>query len=407
LVRRLVAIFLIAVACTPEPLLPPPSLSTPPSSSPTEAVVVTPSPDPATLGAYGRPRVNALGPLHGDWVFALRETQDPVLANVYVELLAMPLTGSTPRLAMSWVQPSGGINVPLPNGIASQLSPDGKRLVVGLEGGTRGGQLFVADLETGAFRSIGEGILPVWGSGERIAFQRRHPTEVYGPSTSWFVDAAGGAPTRIVDDATPLVWHRDSLVVGVRGGIEIRGPADYRPGMPFPLIVDNVPVGERPIGQLTQSGVTVLAIATYDAGRTPAEHKIEVVSTPGAGSRETVASEVGSYVEVRFAEPHWSPADVLQILYRRDGSRGHELHIFDMETKRDTVATVKGIPRRAEWTPDGEQIVYLTDQRPAEFPAREVRSIRPISGRDDRLLIAAEPNVQWTFRDVATFRYPP
>jgi hypothetical protein len=350
-----------------------------------------------------------LGDLRGDWVFALRETQIPISGAIQVELLAMPLRESnTPRVVLSFQQPAGGVNSPLPNGIAGQLSADGRRIALGVEGRSRGGELVVVDLERGTVQSLGEGVLPIWGSSRRIAFQRRHPTDPYGPGTSWLIDPAGGVPLRIVDNAIPLAWHRESLVVQVPSGIEVRVPADSAAGMLFSLTLDNAAPGERAVSALAQSGVTALAAATHEGGDANAVHRIEVVSTPGAGSRQTVATATGTYVEVRFAEPRWSPhPDVLQLLYRRDGTRAREVRVVDLETKTDVLATVVGIARRVEWTPDGEQIVYITDTRAAELSVTQVRAIRPLSGRDDRLLMSLEPGATSWFRDVATFRYAP
>lgn len=402
--RRVTAVLVLAMACT-QPSVPSPSPSS--STVPTASAAATSLPTSSPANPFGIVQAFPLGDLRGDWVFALRETQVPINGGVRVELLAMPLGDNAPRVVLSFEQPAGGVNFPFPNGIASQLSSDGRRIALGVEGRSRGGELVVVDLQRGTVQSLGEGVLPVWGSSQGIAFQRRHPTDFYGPGTSWLIDPAGGTPKRIVDDAIPLAWHRDSLVVRVPGGIEIRVPADSRAGMPFPMTLDNTPVGERPVSDLAQSGVTALAVATVEGGVT-AVHRIEVVSTPGAGARETVTSTTGAGVEVRFAEPRWNPhIEVLQILYRRDGTRGHEVHVVDMQTKRDVVATVVGTARRAEWTPDGEQIVYITDLRTAEFPGTQVRSIRPISGRDDRLLMASDPGLTSWFRDIATFRYPP
>jgi hypothetical protein len=382
--RRVAAVLLLAMACT-QPTTPSPSPSPASTPSPTQAAVFTPGP---TTNPFGIVQAFPLGDLRGDWVFAIRESQVPILGGaVQVELLALPIVDNKPRVVVSYVQPAGGVNFPFPNGIAGQLSPDGLRIVLGVEGRSRGGELVVVDLQRGTVQSLGEGVLPVWGSSQRIAFQRRHPTDVYGAGTS---------------------WHRESLVVRVPGGIEIRVPADSRVGMPFPMTLDNVPVGERPVSDLAQSGVTAVAVATVEGGDAMAVHRIEALSTPGAGGRQTVTSATGTAVEVRFAEPRWNPhPEVLQILYRRDGTRGHEVHVVDMQTKRDVVATVIGVARRAEWTPDGEQIVYITDTRGPELPGTQVREIRPISGRDDRLLMSTEVGFTSWFRDVATFRYPP
>jgi hypothetical protein len=405
--RRVLASVLLAAACT-QPSLPSPSSTSTPATEPSATVAATSLPTSSPTNPFGIVQAFPLGALRGDWVFALRESQIPIDASVLVELLAMPLAESgTPRVVVSFQQPPGGVNLPLPNGIGGQLSPDGRSIVLGVDGRTRGGDLAVVDLERGTVRLLGEGVLPVWGSSQRIAFQRRHPTDVYGVGTSWLIDPAGGAVTRIPDDAAPLAWHRNTLAVRVRDGIELRVPAESQNGLRFPMMVDNVPVGERPISTLVQSGVTVLAVPTSEGSDTAQVHRIEVLSTPGAGSRQTVAAEVGSYVEVRFAEPRWNPhPEVLQIIYRREGSRRRELHIVDVQSGRDVAATTAGVARRAEWTPDGEQIVYTTDLRLADGPATQVRATRPLSGRDDRLLMSTEPGVRVSsFRDVATVRY--
>lgn len=405
--RRAALALVLAISCTQ----PPSPSSSPASPSPgavatRSPVVVTAPPTQSTANPLGIVQAMPLGPLSGSWVIALRETQQ-VDGYVRVEVIATPFGISSPRVAVSFVQPSGGVNLPAPNGIGGQLSPDGRSIVLGVEGRTRGGELFVVDLEMGRARSLGEGVMPVWG-GAGIAFQRRHPTDVYGAGTSWIIDPAGGSPTHIPDDAVPLLWHRDSLVVATVTGLEIRVPADARSGFPIPAKLDNGPVGERPVSDRAASGVTVLAVPTFTGTDIAATHRIEVVSTPGAGTRETVASAEGSFLETRFAEPRWNPnPEVRQILYRREGSRGRALRILDLGGGRDLVATTRGVPRRAAWSPDGEQVVYTTDPLTADGPATQVRSIRPLSGRDDLLLLETELGQTQSFRDVASFDYGP
>lgn len=281
--RRAALALVLAISCTQ----PPSPSSSPASPSPgavatRSPVVVTAPPTQSTANPLGIVQAMPLGPLSGSWVIALRETQQ-VDGYVRVEVIATPFGISSPRVAVSFVQPSGGVNLPAPNGIGGQLSPDGRSIVLGVEGRTRGGELFVVDLEMGRARSLGEGVMPVWG-GAGIAFQRRHPTDVYGAGTSWIIDPAGGSPTHIPDDAVPLLWHRDSLVVATVTGLEIRVPADARIGFPIPAKLDNGPVGERPVSDRAASGVTVLAVPTFTGTDIAATHRIEVVSTPGAGT---------------------------------------------------------------------------------------------------------------------------
>src|SRR6267143_7176745 len=111
--RRLVAIVLVAVACTqPSVLWPSPSPSS--TASPTQAAIFTPGP---TTNPFGFVQAFPLGDLRGDWVFAIRESTIPILGGaVQVELLALPIVDNKPRVVLSFVQPAGGVNFPFANG---------------------------------------------------------------------------------------------------------------------------------------------------------------------------------------------------------------------------------------------------------------------------------------------------
>lgn len=411
-------ILAISVACSPQiatPTQAPTSASaTSVGSSPSVAPPRTPPATPRSM-VQGLD-TSALGVLRGDWVFAVRETYVPASVSVRVEVLAVPLVDQgaasrAPTVVAAYLKSAGGVTLPPKEVLPRQFSADGRRLVLGTPAG-----IVLLELETGAARLLANGQNPVWGSGERIAFVRPDPGSLSGPATTWLVDAAGGTPREsFCGSALAWVFDGSACVRGAAGGIQLESPD--APGMSaigWSLAFDSAPAYEVPIAVRPQPGVTVLAVASTDlpaggAGQGPRGdvaygHRIEVLSTPGAGFRTVVASESGRFTEIRFAEPRWNPrAD--QILYRIEGSRRRETHVADLGTKQDVVARISGIARAAEWTPNGEQIVYLTDPQNAIGPATEVRAVRPISGRNDRVLLSSGGDVRATFTSIATRAY--
>lgn len=411
--------FAISVACSPQ-------IATP-TQAPTSASATSfgPSPSAAPTGTPpATPRAtvqgldtSALGVLRGDWVFAVRETYVPEGVRVRVEVLALPLgeqgsgAAQGARVVASYLKSAGGVTLPPREVLPRQFSPDGRRLALNTPMG-----IVLLELETGNARLLSEGQDPVWGNGERIAFIRGDPSAPRTQTTAWIVAASGGTPVQHVCGAA-LAWTHDgsACVRGAAGGIILDDPD--RPGalgIGWSLRFESAPRDEMPLVVRPRPGVTVLAVVSNDLPAGPAvlgptdpsapyEHRIEVLSTPGAGLRTVVARESGRFTEIRFAEPRWNPrAD--QILYRISGSRRLETHVVDIGTQEDVVARISGVARAAEWTPSGEQIVYLTHPRSATGPATEVRAVRPISGRDDRVLIGVGPD-RSSFTSVATRGY--
>lgn len=415
--RRAFALLFVAAAaaCTPQSATPPP---TPAVSASAEASprASPPTSPPASFGARASPsaapaaipglETSGLGRLRGDWVFVVRETYVPEGVRVRVDVLAMPIptpgsdAGQAPRVVASYLKSGGGVTLPPPEVLPRQFSPDGRRLALNTPMG-----IVLLELETGNARLLADGQDPVWGSGERIAFIRGDPSAPRTTTTTWLVATSGG-PVREHPCGIAFAWTDDgsACIRGAAGGIILDDPD--RPGAlatGWGFRFDSFGRGEVPLGvrpqpaRTSRADLTVLAVASTDLPAGPAvlapvrpedphEHRIEVLSTAGGGSRMVVASERGRFAEVRFAEPRWNPRSD-QILYRIEGSRRLETHIVDGNTKEDLVARISGVARAAEWTPDGERIVYLTDPRSPVGPATEVRVVRPLSGRDDRLLM--------------------
>lgn len=424
---RLVAALLITltVACGPQLAGPTPiamSPLTPPAATATagESPVSSPGgPSPLPPAAVAGLQTSALGPLRGDWLFAVRETYVPSPVGVRVDIVALPLEGSAgagqpPRVAVSYVKSAGGVILPPPEVLPRQLSSDGRRLALSIPAG-----VVVVALETGAASLVAPGgRSPVWGAGERIAFHRVDTSaSLSTPPTSWIVPAAGGT-AREHRCGSAIAWTYDgsACIRGAAGGIVLEDPdASGASGPGWAVRFDVVPSGELPLAVRPEAGPTVLAVASTDLPAGPAvlaqrspedphEHRIEILRAAGA-SHDVVAREAGHYTEIRFAEPRWNPR-AEQILYRISGSRRLETHVVDLGTKQDVVARISGVARAAEWTPNGEQIVYLTDPHTPIGRATEVRAVRPLSGRDDRVLMATGGDAQVAFTSVAARGYP-
>lgn len=413
----------LTVACGPQPAGPTPAATsplTPPAATATagESPVSSPGgPPPLPSAAVAGLQTSALGPLRGDWVFAVRETYVPPAVGVRVDIVALPIDGSgpagqPPRVAASYVKAAGGVTLPPPEVLPRQFSSDGRRLALSIPDG-----VVVVSLETGGASLVAPGgRSPVWGAGERIAFHRVDPSAALStPATGWIVPASSGTPTEH-RCGSAIAWTHDgsACIRGATGGIVLED-SDASPGTGWPVRFDVVSTGELPLGVRPQPGPTVLAVASTDVPPGPAvpgqrsaedphEHRIEILRAAGA-SHDVVAREAGHYTEIRFAEPRWNPR-AEQILYRISGSRRLETHVVDLGTKQDVVARITGVARAAEWTPNGEQIVYLTDPHTPIGRATEVRAVRPLSGRDDRVLMAAAADAQVGFTSVVARGYP-
>lgn len=389
-----------------------------PSSSPSAGIpsATAPARSPSAGAGVQGLETAGLGTLRGDWVFAVRETYLPETVRVRVDVLAAPLapsgTAPAPRTVASYVKSAGGVTLPPSEVLPRQFSPDGRRLALNTPMG-----IVLLELETGSARVLAEGQDPIWGYGERVAFIRGDPSAPRTQTTSWVISASGGTPVEhICGPALAWTYDGSACVRGAAGGIvlDFPGQPTGSPGTGWSIAFDPFSRGEVPLTVRPQPGVTVLAVASTDLPRGGAaqgprtdgahQHQIEVLSTSG-GSQTVVASESGRFTEVRFAEPRWNPRSD-QILYRIEGSRRRETHIVDATTKQDVLARISGIARAAEWTPNGEQIVYLTHPDMPVGHATEVRAVRPISGRDDRVLMRADGAAQTTFTSLAARGYP-
>jgi hypothetical protein len=188
---------------TPQPSPLPTTLSRPPAG----AIVVT---------------AVALGPLHGQiaWVSrmvsraTLTGPMGPVPLATY-ELWAMPLDGSTPRMAVRYLSAitdgfvvSPGSSQRDTNVLRRQFSPDGRRIVLSVAANANefDQELRVVNLETGAVAmpvpynsfptAVQIDVNPVWSpDGAHIAYVALSSTGASGEV--WMMNADGSAATRV------------------------------------------------------------------------------------------------------------------------------------------------------------------------------------------------------------------
>jgi len=406
-VRGLVFVGVLLVACMSPTVAPSPSPGT--TSSPTAVTATPPTPATSSPSAvpsdpYGPIVTHALGPLHGDQLLWTQEQVEKGNTTIRVDLLVLPLAGGTPQIAVSYRKSAGGIGLEPQNAIARQLSPDGRRIVLHTPKG-----IVLIDLETGSQRILAAGVLPVWRVGETIAYFKPISEATYGGGDIWLVDTSGHE-RQFPAQGAPLAWTGDGfLMIGRLEPNDRLTPVLYGQALgqfwkPFASFTGSISPGGDNVAPLGTKPGTPNFIAAMALTDTRGENgHIDVISLIGRTTQDVGPSVTGSFVDLRLEEPRLN--SVGQILYQRNGAGVREIHIYDPNARTDTKATVTGLATRAEWSIDGDQIVYLSAD-PRDGQATTVRMIRPISGRDDRELYRV-PDTSTRLTDVATLRYSP
>ena len=349
----------------------------PPSRS--AASPSSPSPTAqATLGALpGRtaapsPRVTALGALRGELVFASRMVESaPGVADV--ELWVIPVDGRPAQLVVRTARWGDPVFV------RQQLSPDGKRFAFSVPTAA-GAKIWIADLFSGtasplvtdaAFRFDTQ---PVWNPvGDTLAFARSD--DAFVNAAVWIIGADGRGLRKIADGSqtTPTYlypWTSDGRMVAFARGVgysfvdittgataeladTVSGSASWRLATPR---------------YIAQAWEPVTNIGLFIAGDTP------------GGQRRTIMR-----FDTPATRPRWSPMrDEFLFLRSKTSNEGLpavEIAIANADGTGARAVPVKGRVSGAEWSSDGESIIYLHEeliastQTVAVFPST-LRAVR-------------------------------
>lgn len=340
------------------------------SSTPASSATTSSSTPPTPSASEGTGlRVNPLGPLRGNWVFAAKLTQASMWGSL--EVWAIPLDGGSPLLAFSYPVPTGGIpeaifdNAPY---LRRQFSPDGARVVVSVNG-----ELVVVDLASAQSRRLGvSGYYPSWSKdGSRIAFLWPLPVGNFVPPDNaiWVVPSGGGAVREIAQigqSRQAAEWSPDGSLLA----LELEDKGERR------VAIFDAATGQlvRRIDRPPSAGVTgsfahwrsaqpqlALAMARED------EWTITLLETATASERVVLktarqpdTSPCRCPQDPLPHDPRWNPVASQELLYSLDLGDANvpaSTRILDVSTGREIVLPITA--GDATWTWDGRQVVYL------------------------------------------------
>lgn len=355
------------VAATPSGT---PAATVTPSSTPVSSATASSSTSPTPTAAdVAGLRVNALGPLRGNWVFAAKLIRASTWGSL--EVWAIPLDGGSPRLAFSYPVPTGGIpeaifdNAPY---LRRQFSPDGTRVVVSVNG-----ELVVVDLALAQSRRLGvSGFYPSWSKdGLRIAFLAPLPVGNFVPPDNAIrvVPSGGGAEREIAkigQSRQAAEWSPDGSLLA----LEVEDKGERR------VAIHDAATGQllRRIDRPPSAGVTgsfahwrsaqpQLALTTARED----EWTITVLDTATAServvfktARQPDASPCRCPQDPLPHDPRWNPVVSQELLYSLDLGDANvpaSTRILDVSTGGEIVLPMAA--GDATWTWDGRQVVYL------------------------------------------------
>lgn len=350
---------------------------------------------PEQLDALVPAQTRALGQLGGDWVFLLRRSTlfgtlpsgqvtatDRAVDTLILVPLARPDTGA---VAVATFLSNLGGGIAATNLIAAQLSPDGRRLVLsagasGPQGGVRLA-LVVVDLSSGNMFTLTtdptyHDDTPAWSpDGKWVAFTRR--SVIDGKDAGiWAIEPqAGSVPRGPFVGAVTTVGRR-SLVYGWSPDgtwLAMSRGSDHYEFAHVPL----ASCGPAPGGcvAMNLAGMSGDVSEGRDIAdwRQPAPPFVGVfVETPRGGVQSIQVAEAatvqgrvvvrGTNENVLLQRPRWRPASD-EFLYLETqiatGPRTTRLKIADARTGAQREAFARQEPLWAEWTPAGDEIVWV------------------------------------------------
>jgi len=385
----------------------------------TASATATASPSPVS-GVATFP----LGPLRGQiaWVtrtsLAAAGSREQRAVWDY-ELWALPLDGSTPRLAVryqSGFRMQNTFDVRDTNILRRQLSPDGRRVLLSVATGANGAnqELRIINLETGAISvpfptGARVDVDAAWSpDGTRIAFVRREAAVgrvAFGDLWVANVDGSGARMLKAGGQASPLRlwgWLPDSQHIAF-------DPVNFEHAYLAVLDMNGV---ASPQGYEVNSvdpaswrnGSPALAAGINVSGNVLDHFQIAISDAPDQRPQQIVADVTTSPNDNTITgvrDPRWDPSGSRTLIYVEDGTQGSFV-IVDLDAR--TTKRVSGRVARADWLPNGEAIVSLE-----EHPSTAPRSVY-VWERDGRLrksglFVEATPTTPYTLTDLAARSY--
>lgn len=410
-----------------------PTAPTAATSTPLATAVQTSGPNQSALATF------PLGPLHGQVAWVVR-TPSPAAPSrptggtrvlLSYELWAMPLDGSTPRLAVRYRSAftnGSTIDPRDTNVLRRQFSPDGRRLVLSVATTDDGcsQELRVIDLETGAVTipfhnafptATNLDVNPAWSpDGALIAFVRLAST---GASGELWVRNPDGSAAQLLwtgcnacQPSSPLIhrasgppriygWLPDSQHIGfdpANFAQNAYGVMDLH-GLPSDPAIYAVNTSD-PASWRNQSPM----FAASTAGGTPPVHTQIVVSDgPDQRSPQIVADVTVNPNDNNVTgvhDPRWDPKGNPLLVYTEYGIEASFV-IVDLGAR--TTKKVSGRVAYADWMPNGDGIVTLE-----EHPSTAPKSVN-VYERDGRIrtsgLFLDSTNTSYTLTDLTARSY--
>ena len=328
-------------------------------------------------------RTNPLGVLSGNWIFVAKQAFDQPRPEL--QIWAVPIAGGSPRLAVSYDVPTGGTpeavidNAPY---IRRQFSPDGRRIVVAVNG-----ELVAVDLDSGTAAAVGvKGRFPSWSrDGALIAFLITKPNpNAIAPDLVVGVVAANGGSVREIGPLSQqpqsLEWTVDgaNLLVPSTRGVSI---VDVASGTVIRTI--DVQPGPAPSFAHFRRGTPALAIGLFGCVEYRSLVALDTLSAP----IRTLVTSPGTGEQCLLAhDPRWNPAaNELLFVASPMNALCCSPHVLDILTGRDAVLPFEAY--QATWSADGSQIVYLSPSRVAGYGA--AARVWSRDGRPEREILVA------------------
>ena len=394
----------LLVGCTPaQTVVPTPTgAAAQPSASPSPDTTPSASPSAAptalSVRVPGGIEATGLGTITGHWAFVTRmETNDQGFPGVE-EIWAIPLDGGEPRRLARYLS-KAGTRREAGNDLASQFSPDGRKLVLSVGQARADGRwrlgLVIVDIASGAVTPIGRDdqdhdLDPAWSpAGDAIAYVRvPDDAGMIGLDDGlWLVATDGTRPRRLVPNSRGWntgfrAWSPDGRTIAFSRDFET-AVLDFVDVSSGAVSTTQTEIGDGTIGWRT--GSPAIALVEMSAPRAPV-YRLSVASSAAAPFR-AIAGPVSG---VTLHKARWDPQGGA-LLYLRSGGGTAALHSIAADGTGDRAIPLSGHPMDADWTRDGARIVYLHRAIAQRVGGTAVRIMPRDGGAERELFVTTAP----------------